>query len=151
MTQAMSNTNATAAISNSERIVSDRIGKLKLGRQHSDYGEDGTAKRHRLVDDARVRTETALPQTVAENRDAMFAWRSFLRQKPATEQRLDAQQLEEVYRHRHTLHSLRLAGEHHIGIAAKVCRQRINLGRPRRGTITPISHSQNRNRVVDFE
>src|SRR5215470_16524036 len=67
-------------------------------------------KRDRLAEDLRIASETPLPQPLADDRHPLAARLLFFRQKRAALNRLDAQSLEEIWRHRTADNALGLAG-----------------------------------------
>ena len=68
-----------------------------------------SGQREALTDDIRVTSETALPQFVAENYDAMIAIRFLLREEPAAKHRLNSDHRENVGREKRTLQRFRRA------------------------------------------
>src|ERR1051325_11508152 len=106
-----------------QRVVAERVGELKVSGQHADDGVDVAAEGDRLIEDAWVCAEAALPQAVAEHGDAVFAQRLLFGQEPAPQHGLDAQQREEAGGDDGNLNAFRLARAGQGSVPAEVGRQ----------------------------
>src|SRR5437762_5343288 len=62
-----------------------RIGKIKVGRHDPNYRSGNVIELDRLPDDPGVSSKLTLPQTVAQNRDLIFARCVFLPRKSSSE------------------------------------------------------------------
>src|SRR5688572_5514648 len=89
-------------------------------RHHPDDDVWLSSQRETLTDDIRVTSESALPQLVAKNYDAMIAVRFLLREEPTAKHRLNPDQREDVGREKRASQRFRrpLAGESEISISA---------------------------------
>src|SRR5262245_16058756 len=79
-------------------------------RRDAHHSVAATVELDSLADDLRVASETPLPKPLADDRHPLAARLLFFRQKRAALNRLDAQSLEEICRHRTADNALRLAG-----------------------------------------
>ncbi len=75
--------------------------QMKVPRGHTDHGKAGAIDDHRTMQHFRVRAEALLPQFVAEHNDAFVARLFFVRRKPASERRPDAEEFEKPRRNAH--------------------------------------------------
>src|SRR5258706_14764763 len=85
------------------RIYFRALGKIEALRQHADHGANDAVRHHRLVDNVLVRTEPALPQTISNDRDRIFAGLILFVAKTSAHNRLDAEGIEDICRHQKTL------------------------------------------------
>src|SRR5687767_13813921 len=70
--------------------------RSKIGGKHTDHGERIAAEQNGTAKDGRITLITALPETMAEDRDGRRAGMILLRKKAATEKRLHAENIEDA-------------------------------------------------------
>src|SRR5262245_42218233 len=86
-----------------------RLNETEIWRQHTDYCVALIVERNRAANDTRVGIEAALPQSVADDGDALAAGTVLRREKIASERELRAEHGEEASGRVSPLQPLRLA------------------------------------------